>query len=151
MVVETQMPVLRVEEVELAFGGVKALNNVSITINQGELVSIIGPNGAGKTCLANCICGFYKPQKGKVIFKGRDVTRFPVYSRTQIGIGRTFQGAQLFGGSVLDNIMTGRHLLLRPGIISSLLYFGKAQRKEIRERMYAEELLHFLDLEPEKG
>jgi branched-chain amino acid transport system ATP-binding protein len=107
--------ILSVEDISLAFGGVRALTDVGFGVQKGELFAIIGPNGAGKTSMLNCISGRYRPQKGRIRFQGRDITALSPNDRANIGIGRTFQNLALFGHmSVLDNIMVGRHHLLRP-------------------------------------
>jgi len=102
---------LAVEEVSLAFGGVKAISGVSFDIRKGEIRAIIGPNGAGKTSLLNVINGFYHPQQGRIIFKGRRRSAMRPYEAALGGIARTFQNVALFKGmSALDNIMAGRTL-----------------------------------------
>jgi branched-chain amino acid transport system ATP-binding protein len=103
---------LKVEDLHLSFGKVKALEEVNLVVRRGEILSLIGPNGAGKTSLLNCISGVYHPQRGKIFFERKDITKMPNYSRT--GIGRTFQGIQLFlGMSTLSNIMSGRHIHMK--------------------------------------
>src|SRR5512139_1394744 len=110
----------------LSFAGVAALTNVSFEVRRGEIFSIIGPNGAGKTCMMNCINGLYHPQRGQVLFKGIDITHFSPHKRAIMGLSRTFQKIELFGGmTVLDNIRLGRHLRLKSGLLSSSVYWGK--------------------------
>jgi len=105
---------LKVEDLHLSFGKVKALEEVNLVVRHGEILSLIGPNGAGKTSLLNCISGFYHPWKGKISFEGKDITHMPDHNRTKLGIGRTFQGIQLFlGMSTLSNIMSGRHIHMK--------------------------------------
>jgi len=116
---------LKVNNIHMAFGGVQALMGVSLEVKKGEIFSIIGPNGAGKTVLLNCINGLYHPQKGKVEFGGKDITRSRPHQRAKIGISRTFQKLELFkGATVLDNIRLGRHIHLKTGLLSGALYFG---------------------------
>ncbi|MBW2091799.1 MAG: ATP-binding cassette domain-containing protein, partial [Deltaproteobacteria bacterium] len=108
---------LKVIDVSLHFGGVAALKDVSITVGQSEILAIIGPNGAGKSCLLNCINGFYRPQKGQIYFQGQDITRLKSHKIASLGVGRTFQGIQVFSGlSTVDNLLTGRHLHMKTNI-----------------------------------
>lgn len=126
------MKQLVVRELSLHFGGVAALFNVSLEVNKGEILAVIGPNGAGKTSLLNCINGLYRPSSGRIIFNDCDITRFPPHRRAKLGISRTFQNIELFKRlSVLDNIMLGRHLHMRSGILASGMYWGWAQREEV--------------------
>src|SRR5438093_634968 len=102
-------PVLSVDDLRLSFQGIQAIAGVSLTLASREILGIIGPNGAGKTSVLNCINGFYHPQRGRVVFSGRDITRLPPHRRAALGIARTFQNIALYPGmSVLNNIMTGR-------------------------------------------
>ena len=102
--------ILKVEQISLAFGGVKALTDVSFEVEKGSVFSIIGPNGAGKTSMLNCISGRYRPYEGSIYFDDQEVTHMRPNDRADLGIGRTFQNLALFGHmSVLDNIMVGRH------------------------------------------
>ncbi|OGL20160.1 MAG: ABC transporter ATP-binding protein [Candidatus Rokubacteria bacterium RIFCSPLOWO2_12_FULL_71_19] len=138
---------LRVEGLVLRFGGVLALNGVSLAVNPHELLAIIGPNGAGKTSLLNCVSGFYRPQSGAVYYGGEPLTRLAPHDIARRGIGRTFQAPQLYGGlTVLENILAGRDLHFRTGMLSGALYFGRARREEIRHRRVAEEIIDFLEL-----
>lgn len=141
---------LRCEDIHLSFGGVKALTGVSVEIYKNEIFAIIGPNGAGKTCLLNCINGFYKPEKGTIIFKGVDITRIPPHKRAALGIARTFQGVNLFKGmTVLDNIKLGAHVHLKTGILSGGIYVGKAHKEEMRLRKEIEEkIIDLLEIAP---
>lgn len=138
---------LAIENVAIGFGGVKALDGVSLTVPRGSITSIIGPNGAGKTSLINCISGRYIPQKGTVRFEGRDITRMPPSRRAELRIARTFQNIALFKHmSVLDNLMTGRHALMRSGLLACGLYWGPARREEIAHRKAVEEIIDFLEI-----
>jgi branched-chain amino acid transport system ATP-binding protein len=141
-------PVLELDAVSLQFGGVRAMSDVSCRVWPGELFSIIGPNGAGKTSTLNCISGRYRPTSGRVLHKGRDITRMSTYARADLGIGRTFQNLALFAHmSVLDNIMVGRHHLMRTGFARGMLYWiGGAQREEAEHRAAVEEIIDFLDI-----
>lgn len=142
------MKLLTIHELSLHFGGVTALCNVSLQVNKGEIIAVIGPNGAGKTSLLNCISGLYRPSAGRIIFQGRDITRLPPHRRAQLGISRTFQNIELFKHlSVLDNIMLGRHVHMRAGVLSGGLYWGLAQREEAAHRRRVEEIIDFLEIE----
>ena len=139
---------LAVTEVSKRFGGVRAVEDVSITVRRGEIASVIGPNGAGKTSLLNMISGFYKPDTGSIVFDGHDITRAKPSEIAARGIARTFQNIALFAGmTVLDNIMLGRHVRMKSGVLSSLIYWGLAQREEVAHRARVEELIDFLGLQ----
>lgn len=140
---------LSVERIYMAFGGVQALMDISFEVKKGEIFSIIGPNGAGKTVLLNCINGLYHPQKGRIEFEGKDVTRSRPYQRAKMGISRTFQKLELFkGATVLDNIRLGRHIHLKSGLISGAIYLGKTAREEIEHRDFIErEIIDLLEIE----
>jgi len=138
---------IRIENLSLSFGGVKALSEVSFDINDGEILAIIGPNGAGKTCILNCINGFYKPQQGEVYFEGQRLTRIRPDRAARLGLARTFQNIELFTGlSTLDNIMAARHVLMKQNFLSSAIFFGSAQREEIRHRKTVEDIIDFLEI-----
>jgi branched-chain amino acid transport system ATP-binding protein len=140
---------IRIENLFLSFGGVRALSEVSLDINDNEILAIIGPNGAGKTCLLNCINGFYKPQGGEIYYEGQRLTRVRPDRVAQLGLARTFQNIELFAGlSTLDNIMAARHVLMRQGLLSSALYFGWAQGEEVKHRKTVEDIIDFLEIEP---
>jgi branched-chain amino acid transport system ATP-binding protein len=140
---------LQVRDLHLAFGGLKALNGVSTAIRKGEIFSIIGPNGAGKTCLLNCINRFYRPERGRVVFEGRDISRLKPHNIAALGVARTFQNVELFAHmSVLDNIKLGAHVHLRSGFISGGLYYGKARGEELALRKHIEEeIIDLLEIE----
>ncbi len=139
---------LEVRNVSLRFGGVRALSEVSFAVNDGELFSIIGPNGAGKTSIVNCISGRYRPTEGQLFYRGRDITGLKPNARAPLGIGRTFQNLALFHHmSVLDNIMVGRHHLLKNNFLTGALYWLGARREELEHRRKVEEIIDFLDLQ----
>ncbi len=141
-------PQLAVTAVSKRFGGVRAVEDVSISVERGAIASIIGPNGAGKTSFLNMISGFYKPDTGSITFEGVDTTHARPAKIAAMGIARTFQNIALFGGmTVLDNIMLGRHVRMKSGILSSFLYWGLAQKEEVAHRARAEELIDFLELQ----
>jgi branched-chain amino acid transport system ATP-binding protein len=139
---------LSVENVSLAFGGVKAIRDVSFDIRKGEVRAIIGPNGAGKTSMLNCINGFYHPQEGHITYKGKRRHRMRPYEAASQGIARTFQNVALFQGlSALDNIMVGRNLKMKRGFFWQALRQGPAMREEVEHRAYVEEIIDFLEIE----
>ncbi|MCR4395094.1 MAG: ATP-binding cassette domain-containing protein, partial [Dehalococcoidales bacterium] len=142
---------IRIQNLSLSFGGVKALTDVSIDIREKEILAIIGPNGAGKTCVLNCINGFYKPQKGEIYFEGKNITRIRPDKAARLGLARTFQNIELYSGlSTLDNIMAARHVLMRQNFLSSALYFGPAHAEEIKHRRVVEDIIDFLEIEPNR-
>ncbi|MFC1836141.1 ABC transporter ATP-binding protein [Thermodesulfobacteriota bacterium] len=140
---------LRLEGIFLRFGGVNVLADVDLAVERGEIFAIIGPNGAGKTCMLNCINRFYHPEKGRIFFEGKDITRLKPYRIPALGIARTFQNVELFRGmTVLDNIKLGRHVHLDTGLISAGIYFGKARRTELALRKEVEErIIDLLEIE----
>jgi branched-chain amino acid transport system ATP-binding protein len=140
---------IRVDNLSLSFGGVKALVDVSLDIRENEILAIIGPNGAGKTCLLNCINGFYKPQKGDIYFGERRITRIRPNRAARLGLARTFQNIELYTGlNTLDNIMAARHVLMKQNFLSSALYFGPAHSEEVKHRQTVEDIIDFLEIEP---
>jgi branched-chain amino acid transport system ATP-binding protein len=139
---------LAVEDVSLAFGGVKAVTGVSFDIRKGEIRAIIGPNGAGKTSMLNVINGFYHPQHGRITFKGKVRSRMRPYEAALGGIARTFQNVALFKGmTALDNIMAGRTLKMRRGFFWQLIRIGPALAEEVVHRRRVEEIIDFLKIQ----
>ena len=139
---------LSVENVSLAFGGVKAISDVSFDIRKGEIRAIIGPNGAGKTSMLNVINGFYHPQQGRITFKGKTRARMRPYEAAFGGIARTFQNVALFRGmTALDNIMAGRSLKMRSNFFWQLLRYGPAMKEEVAHRLHVEEIIDFLKIQ----
>jgi branched-chain amino acid transport system ATP-binding protein len=141
--------ILEAQSLFLSFHGVAALTNVSFEVRKGEIFSIIGPNGAGKTCLMNCMNGLYHPKQGRIMLKGTDITNYSPHRRAAMGLYRTFQKIELFGGmTVLDNIRLGRHMHLKSGLFSSCVYWGKTRREEIVSRKFIEEeIIDLLEIE----
>ncbi len=140
---------IKIANLSLSFGGVRALSDVSVDIRENEILAIIGPNGAGKTCLLNCVNGFYKPQRGDIYFEGQRITRIRPDRAARLGLARTFQNIELYTGlSTLDNIMAARHVLMKQNFLSSALYFGPAHDEEIRHRRVVEDIIDFLEIEP---
>ncbi len=139
---------LVVEAVSKKFGGVVASQGVSLEVPRGSIVSIIGPNGAGKTSLLNMISGFYKPDTGRVLLDGLDITHKKPSDIAALGVARTFQNIALFQGlTVLDNLMLGRHVRMKAGVLASVIYWGMAQKEDIRHREAVEEIIEFLKLQ----
>jgi branched-chain amino acid transport system ATP-binding protein len=139
---------LSLENVSLAFGGVKALSDVSFDIRKGEIRAIIGPNGAGKTSMLNVINGFYQPQLGRITFKGKARAKMRPDEAARGGIARTFQNVALFKGmSALDNIMAGRSLKMHRGLFWQLLRHGPAMKEEVEHRLFVEEIIEFLHIQ----
>jgi len=146
---ETERPVkIRIENLGLSFGGVRALDDVNLDIRKNEILAIIGPNGAGKTALLNCLNGFYRPQKGEIYYDGQKITRVRPDKLAKLGIARTFQNIELYTGlSTLDNLMAARHMLMKQNFITDALYFGWARKEEIEHRQTVEEIINFLEIQ----
>jgi len=139
--------ILAVENVSLAFGGVRALQDVSFDVKEHEIRAIIGPNGAGKSSMLNVLNGVYHPQKGKIIFRGQEFRGMESHRAAQLGIARTFQNIALFKGmSVLDNVMSGRNLKMRCNFLQQALWVGPAKREELVHRRAVEEIIDFLEI-----
>jgi len=144
---ELKKPHLEIENVHLHFGGIEALREVSLTVEVGELLAIIGPNGAGKTSLLNCINGVYRPQEGKIVFEGKEITHQKPDRIAGMGIGRTFQNVELFRNmTVLDNLLLGRHLRFHSGILRGG-FLGYRNGEETGHRRKVEEIIDFLEME----
>ena len=140
--------VIKINSLSLRFGGLQALNDVSIQIQDGEILAIIGPNGAGKTCFLNCINGFYHPYQGEILYQGVDLTRLKPHKIAALGIARTFQNIELFSGlSALDNLMAARHIHMKRGALSGCLFFGPTRGEEIAHREQVEEIIDLLEME----
>jgi len=140
--------ILKLNGIYLKFGGTMALNNVSLTVKRAEVLGLIGPNGAGKTSMLNCITMFYKPHSGEIIFENVDISHKRPHQIAQLKISRTFQNIELFSGlTVLDNLMAGRHVLMKSGALSSSIFFGKARREEIEHREIVEDIIELLEME----
>lgn len=139
---------LDITNISLSFGGIKALTDVSFNVFKNEIRAIIGPNGAGKSSMLNVINGVYKPQNGRVTFKGKYWENITPFKVANLGIARTFQNIALFKGmSVLDNIMTGRSLSMKSNLLAQAIYFGKNKKEEISNRKKVEEIIDFLQIE----
>ena len=142
-------PLLQVDGVTLAFGGVRALSGVTFAVQPGSITAVIGPNGAGKTSLFNTISGFYRPTEGSIRFRGQEITRIAAPQRARMGLGRSFQNIALFRGmTVLDNIKLGRHAHLKTNVFDALFYLGRARREEAELRRDIEErIIDFLEID----
>jgi len=139
---------LRLEDISLSFGGVTALNDIFIEIESEGIFAIIGPNGAGKTSIFNVINGFYRPQKGSVIFDGRDITRLRSAKIARLGVARTFQNIELYTGlTTVENLMAARHMLFKDTILEGAFYFGRTLKQEVAHRQVVEEVIDFLEIE----
>ena len=142
---------LDVVDVQLRFGGVRALDGVSFAVRPGELFAVIGPNGAGKTSIFNCLNGVYRPQQGRITLAGEDLTKRSPSEIASLGVARTFQNLGLFTNlSVVDNLMLGRHHLMKTGFFTGALWWGRAKREEIEHREKVEEVIELLELEPHR-
>jgi branched-chain amino acid transport system ATP-binding protein len=141
-------PLLEIREVSKAFGGVQAVTKVSLDVDKGDLLSVIGPNGAGKTTLLNMISGFYHPDRGQILLDGADVTRTAPSRIAALGVARTFQNIALFRGmTVLDNLMLGRHVHMKTGVVGAFAYWGLAQKEEVAHRRRVEDIIDFLRIQ----
>jgi branched-chain amino acid transport system ATP-binding protein len=141
-------PILVANRISLAFGGVVALNEISIEVRRSEILAIVGPNGAGKTSMLNVINGFYHPQVGTITWRGVTRRRMRPYEAAAQGIARTFQNVALFKGmTTLDNIMTGRLLRMRRNFLWQTIYRGPAEREELAHRAHVERIIDFLEIE----
>ncbi|MFB0532384.1 MAG: ABC transporter ATP-binding protein [Desulfatiglandales bacterium] len=140
-----------VDNLAITFGGLRAVDRVSFKINRRSIFSIIGPNGAGKTTIFNCISGLYKPDSGKIIFKGEEITGLKPHKIAMKGIARTFQNIELFSRmTTMENLMLGRHIHTKTGVWSGSTFFrrgSKAAREEITHREQVERIIDLLDLQ----
>jgi branched-chain amino acid transport system ATP-binding protein len=141
------MPLLRVADLTLHFGGVAALSDVTFEVGRDELFAIIGPNGAGKTSIFNCLSAVYRPRGGSIQLDGRELVGERPVRVAQLGIGRTFQNLGLFTQlTLVDNLLLGRHHLMSSGFAAGALWFGKARREEVRHRATVEQIVDLLEL-----
>lgn len=140
-------PLLSIEDVDVQFGGVRAVDDVSFGVQPGQILSVIGPNGAGKSTMLNTISGVYRPRRGRVTFDGHVISNLKPHRIAQLGISRTFQNIALFPGmTVLENITLGRHVKSRGNILAAALYWGPVQKDEVIQREKAEEIIDFLEI-----
>ena len=145
------MSFFRTENLSISFGGLRALDAVSLEANKNSITSVIGPNGAGKTTLFNCISGIYRPSQGRIIFQDQQIHKLKPHKIAQLGIARTFQNIELFAHmTTMDNLMLGRHNFLKTGLFTGAFLFHQsfpAARHEVRNRKRVEEIIDFLDLQ----
>ncbi|WP_368643744.1 ABC transporter ATP-binding protein [Castellaniella ginsengisoli] len=140
--------ILDLQNISLSFGGVKALTDISFDVREHEIRAIIGPNGAGKSSMLNVINGVYTPQEGRILLQDQQFARMNPRRAAEMGIARTFQNLALFKGmSVLDNIMTGRNLRMKSGVLAQALRLGSAEREEIAHREVVENIIDFLEIQ----
>ncbi len=142
------MAQLEINDVTVRFGGIAALSNVSFEVEQGHIHALIGPNGAGKTSLFNVISGIYRPTSGEALFEGHVLNKMKPHRIAALGVARTFQNIELFQHmTVIDNLLLGRHLHMRTGILTGALFYGRALREETANRLKVEEIIDFLEIE----
>ena len=146
--VDEAKPILAFDHISLSFAGVKALDDVSFSVGARDLFAIIGPNGAGKTSIFNVMSGIYRPQQGSVTFLGESILGRKPHEIAAMGMSRTFQNIELFQNlTVIDNLMLGRHHLVRYGVLSAIVYLGRTRREETRHRAVVEDIIDFLEIE----
>jgi branched-chain amino acid transport system ATP-binding protein len=144
-------PLLDARDVSLRFGGVTALSGVTFDVDRNELFAIIGPNGAGKTSIFNCLNGVYRPQEGTILFEGEELIGKRPSVTAAMGIARTFQNLGLFVNlNVIDNLMLGRHHLMKTGFAAGALWWGRAKREEVENRRRVEEIIELIELGPHR-
>ena len=140
--------ILEIRDVSKSFGGVTAVSGVSFAVDRGQILSVIGPNGAGKTTLLNCISGVFHPERGEILLEDTDITRLHPSRIATLGVARTFQNIALFRGmSVVDNLMLGRHVHMKNGVLRSMLYWGPGRREEVAHRRVVEDIIEFLEIQ----
>ena len=140
-------PLLEARAVDKHFGGVTALRDVSLTIEQGEIYGLIGPNGAGKTTFFNVLTGLYHPDGGEIVFAGDRLPASAPHKVAQRGIARTFQNIRLFANmTAMENVMVGRHVRTHAGVLGAVLLDPRTRREEAAIRRRAEELLHYVNI-----
>lgn len=145
------MPFFRVENLSIAFGGLNALSDISFEVPKGSIFAVIGPNGAGKTTLFNCVNGIYRADRGRILFREKEIQEKKPNRIARLGIARTFQNIELFSHmSTMENLMLGRHIFMRTGLFRGAFLWGKrsfAGKEEILHRYKVEEIIDFLNLQ----
>ena len=137
-----------IKDITISFGGVKALTNVSFSVNQGEIFTIIGPNGAGKSTLFNVISRIYEPSSGEIHFDNQNISKKKAHQIAGLGIARTFQNLELFeNATVLQNLLLGRHIYRKSNLLNELFFTPKVKKTELEHRLKVEEVIDFLDLQ----
>ena len=143
-----EAPLLEVKDIHLSFKGVRAIDGISFHVDGGELFAIIGPNGAGKTSIFNCVNQVYSPQRGEILWKGRSIMGLKPNKTADLGIARTFQNIALFPHmTVIENILTGRHVRMKRGWLAGALWVGPAKTEEMANRHKVEDIIDFLEIE----
>jgi branched-chain amino acid transport system ATP-binding protein len=146
---DEDQPLLQVRDLTLRFGGVTALADVGFDVHHGELFAVIGPNGAGKTSIFNCLSAVYRPERGTMLLDGVDLVGQKPHRTAQLGIGRTFQNLGLFVHlNVVDNLLLGRHHLMKSGFLAGAVWWGRAKPEELEHRRAVEEIIDLLELTP---
>ncbi len=144
-------PILELKDLSMTFGGVRALDAVSLSLHPGQILAVIGPNGAGKTTIFNCVSGLYRPTSGEILFQGRRIQGLKPHQVAGLKIARTFQNIELFSHmTTLDNLLLGRHLHMKTGVLAGVSLLGRfspAAKEEVAHRQRVEEIIEFLDLQ----
>jgi len=142
------MSLLALESLTLSFGGIKAVDDLSFSVERGEIFTIIGPNGSGKTTIFNLLSRFYNPSRGRIVFDGEDITEMPAHTVAVRGIARTFQNIELFeSASVLRNILVGTHVHRSTNMLQDMFFTPKTRSAEKGSRLHAEVIMDFLELQ----
>lgn len=142
------MTFFKASNISIEFGGIRAVDEISFEVNQGEIYTIVGPNGAGKTTIFNIISRIYNPTEGRIEFEGRGITHIPTHQVVKKGIARTFQNIELFDhATVLQNLLVGRHIHRKSNLLSEMLFLRSARLKELHHRRKVEDVIDFLDLQ----
>jgi branched-chain amino acid transport system ATP-binding protein len=145
---QATVPVLECQGLERRFGGLVAVTGGNLRIERGEIFGLVGRNGSGKTTMTNAITGFFPPQVGSILLNGRDITGMAPHKVAAMGVARTFQNLALFNGmSVLDNILLGRHIHMKPGVAKTALYWWLGRKEEVAHRLKVEEIIDFMQLQ----
>ena len=142
------MALFEVQDLSIAFGGIRAVDGISFSVDSGSVFTIIGPNGAGKTTIFNLISGILQPLAGRIVFDGREITRMPAHMVAKLGIGRTFQNIELFdNASVAQNILVGHHARIKTNTFGEIFRLSSVVREEVAARQRVEEIIDFLRLQ----
>ena len=146
------MTFFKASNISIEFGGIRAVDEISFEVDQGEIYTIVGPNGAGKTTIFNIISRIYNPTRGRIEFEGRDITNIPTHQVVKEGIARTFQNIELFDhATVLQNLLVGRHTHRKSNLLSEMLFLPSTRLMELRHRRRVEDVIDFLDLQHYRG
>ncbi len=141
--------ILSLENISLSFGGIKAVNQVSLQVAPGEIFALIGPNGAGKSTIFNIISRYYRQSNGSIFYKDKTIDQLEPHQLSKIGVARTFQNIELFPNStVLQNLLVGQNSSKKSNFLQELLFLPSVRKAEIKRRIIAEEVIDFLNLQP---